>query len=101
MDLNAAVGGKKGLSCEKIEVALGVGPAESANVSLREHLALAYADRVSATPVDVSDDFYARRLRARDRRADRDRRPRELQLEVQPTAANRGERLLRAPFADA
>jgi len=63
MDINAAVGGQKGLSREKIEVALGVTPAESANVSLREQVALEYADHVSATPVDVSDDFYAR-LRA-------------------------------------
>jgi alkylhydroperoxidase family enzyme len=63
MDLNAAVGGKRGLSREKIEVALGMGAAEAANLSLRERLALDYAERVSATPVDVPDDLYAR-LRA-------------------------------------
>jgi len=63
MDLNAAVGGKRGLPREKIEGALGVSSAESRDLSLRERLALEFADRVSATPVDVPDDFYAR-LRA-------------------------------------
>ena len=29
-------------------------------MSEREQLALAYADRVSATPVDVPDEFFAR-----------------------------------------
>src|SRR6266850_2123478 len=39
MDINAAVGGKAGLS---------------------QRLALEYADRVSATPVDVPDEFFAK-----------------------------------------
>src|SRR2546427_5873205 len=58
MDINAAVGGKSGLSQEKIEVALGIG--QSRGLSERERLALEYADRVSATPVDVPDEFFAR-----------------------------------------
>jgi alkylhydroperoxidase family enzyme len=58
MDINAAVGGKKGLSQEKIDAALGVGEVDA--LSERERLALEYADRVSATPVDVPDDFFAR-----------------------------------------
>jgi hypothetical protein len=57
MDINAAVGGKAGLSPERIEVALGVKP--SHDLSERERLALEYADRVSATPVDVSENFFA------------------------------------------
>lgn len=57
MDINAAVGGKAGLSQEKIEAALGV--REGRNLSERERIALEYADRVSATPVDVPDDFFA------------------------------------------
>jgi alkylhydroperoxidase family enzyme len=58
MDINAAVGGKAGLSREKIEAALGVREVDA--LSERERLALEYADRVSATPVDVPDDFFAR-----------------------------------------
>ena len=57
MDINAAVGGKAGLSREKIEAALGVEP--SGVLSERERIALTYADRVSATPVDVPDEFFA------------------------------------------
>jgi alkylhydroperoxidase family enzyme len=57
MDINAAVGGKAGLSREKIEAALGI--KESSNLSERERIALEYADRVSATPVDVPDEFFA------------------------------------------
>jgi alkylhydroperoxidase family enzyme len=57
MDINAAVGGKVGLGREKIEAALGM--KESSNLSERERIALAYADRVSATPVDVPDEFFA------------------------------------------
>ena len=60
MDINAAVGGERGLSRAKIDVALGVKTASEAGLSLRESLALEYADRVSATPVDVPDDFFAR-----------------------------------------
>lgn len=56
MDMNAAVGGKAGLSRDKIEAALGIG--EGANLSERERIALEYADRVSATPVDVPDEFF-------------------------------------------
>jgi len=58
MDLNAAVGGKAGLAREKIEAALDI--RDWKDLSERERIALEYADRVSATPVDVPDDFYAR-----------------------------------------
>ncbi len=58
MDIHAAVGGEEGLSREKIDAALGVG--DVAALSEREQLALEYADRVSATPVDVPDDFFER-----------------------------------------
>lgn len=61
MDIHAAVGGKEGLSREKIDAALGVKDCES--LTERERVALEYADRVSAVPVDVPDDFYDR-LRA-------------------------------------
>lgn len=37
--------------------------ADASTLPERERLALEYADRVSATPVDVPDDFFAR-LRA-------------------------------------
>ena len=57
MDINAAGGGQAGLTREKIEMALGVRPL--AGLSDRERAALEYADRVSATPVDVPDDFFA------------------------------------------
>ena len=58
MDINAAVGGKAGVSREKIEAALSV--RDGTELSARERLALEYADRVSATPVDVPDEFFAR-----------------------------------------
>src|ERR1051325_5587058 len=58
MDINAAVGGKRGLSQQKIDAALGL--RDGAELSLRERLALDYADHVSATPVDVSDELFAR-----------------------------------------
>jgi alkylhydroperoxidase family enzyme len=58
MDINAAVGGKAGLSRAKIEAALGV--RDSSDLSERERLALEYADRVSATPVDVPDEFFSK-----------------------------------------
>jgi len=58
MDINAAVGGRAGLSRAKIEAALGVGT--STELSERERVALDYADRVSATPVDVPDEFFAK-----------------------------------------
>src|SRR5262245_57025757 len=57
MDINAAVGGKAGLSWEQIEAALSM--KESCNLSERERIALEYADRVSATPVEVPDEFFA------------------------------------------
>ncbi len=57
MDINAAVGGKAGLSREQIEAALGTTDASS--LADRERIALEYADRVSATPVDVPDEFFA------------------------------------------
>jgi len=56
MDMHAAVGGKVGLSQVKIQAALG--PDESEELSERERIALEYADRVSATPVDVPDEFF-------------------------------------------
>jgi alkylhydroperoxidase family enzyme len=58
MDINAAVSGKRGVRREKIEAALGV--REWNELSEHERLALEYADRVSATPVDVPDEFFAR-----------------------------------------
>jgi len=57
MDIHAAVGGAAGLSRSKIDAALGV--TDGSELSDRERLALEYADRVSATPVDVPDDFFA------------------------------------------
>jgi alkylhydroperoxidase family enzyme len=57
MDINAAVGGKAGLSRTKIEAALGI--SASNDLSERERVALEYADRVSATPVDVPNEFFA------------------------------------------
>src|SRR5262252_849388 len=57
MDINVAVGGKAGLSREQIEAALSM--KESCNLSERERIALEYADRVSATPVEVPDEFFA------------------------------------------
>ena len=45
------------MSREKIDAALGHG--DVTVLSQRERLALDYADRVSATPVDVPDEFYA------------------------------------------
>jgi len=58
MDMHAAVGGKAGLSRAKIEAALGL--EEPSDLTERERVALEYADRVSATPVDVSDEFFVR-----------------------------------------
>jgi hypothetical protein len=51
MDINAAVGGKVGLTREQIDAALGT--RDAGVLSERERIALGYADRVSATPVDV------------------------------------------------
>jgi len=58
MDINAAVGGKAGLSRDAIEAALDVRPPD--RLTERQQVALEYADRVSATPVDVQDAFFAR-----------------------------------------
>ena len=58
MDMHAAVGSKAGLSRAKVEAALCL--KESSDLSERERVALEYADRVSATPVDVSDEFFVR-----------------------------------------
>ena len=58
MDINAAVGGKRGLSRAAIDVALGI--RDPHELSAREQLALEYAERVSATPVDVGDELFAR-----------------------------------------
>ena len=60
MDINAAGGGAAGLSQEKLEIALGSRKDADGVLSAREQLALEYADRVSATPVDVPDAFFAR-----------------------------------------
>src|ERR1700747_2151390 len=60
MDINAAVGGDRGLSRAEIDVGLGIPTPGEAAPSARETLAREYADRVSATPVDVPDDFFAR-----------------------------------------
>ena len=57
MDINAAVGGKAGLSREQIEAALGIG--NTRNLPERERISLEYADRVSVTPVDVPDEFFS------------------------------------------
>ncbi len=57
MDINAAVGGKAGLSRAQIDAALGIHA--SNDLAERERVALEYADRVSATPVDVPDEFFA------------------------------------------
>jgi alkylhydroperoxidase family enzyme len=59
MDINAAGGGAARASQEKIEIALGVRADAAGILSNRERLALEYADRVSATPVDVPDAFFA------------------------------------------
>lgn len=56
MDMHAAVGGKEGLTAEKIEAALGVN--DSCELSERERLVLEYTDRICATPVDVPDEFF-------------------------------------------
>jgi alkylhydroperoxidase family enzyme len=58
MDIHAAVGGDEGLGRAQIEAALEITDASA--LSEREQLALEYADRVSATPVDVPDDFFAK-----------------------------------------
>src|SRR5262249_27311223 len=57
MDINAAVGGKAGLSRETIEAALGT--RECGPLSERERIALENADRVSANPVGVPGEFFA------------------------------------------
>jgi alkylhydroperoxidase family enzyme len=57
MDINAAVGGKAGLSREHIDIALGVQPPDGLPERMR--VALEYADRVSATPVDVPGEFFS------------------------------------------
>lgn len=58
MDINAAAGGQAGLSREQIEAALG--GADSGAPTERERVALEYADRVSATPVDAPDELFER-----------------------------------------
>jgi alkylhydroperoxidase family enzyme len=58
MDMHAAVGGDTGLSRERIEAALGTG--EGTDLTERDRLVLEYTDAVSATPVDVSDELFAR-----------------------------------------
>ena len=63
MDINAAVGGRSGLSREKLEVALGTAEPRPGLLTTREQLALEYTDGVSATPVDVPDELFER-LRA-------------------------------------
>jgi len=60
MDINAAGGGVAGLSNSKLEIALKTRLDPGGVLTPREALALEYADRVSATPVDVPDAFFAR-----------------------------------------
>lgn len=60
MDINAAGGGVAGLSNQKLEIALKTRLDAGGVLTPREQLALEYADRVSATPVDVPDAFFAR-----------------------------------------
>jgi len=57
MDINAAVGGKAGLTGAQIDTALEL--RDASGLSERDRVALDYADRVSATPVDVPDEFFA------------------------------------------
>jgi alkylhydroperoxidase family enzyme len=57
MDIKCRGRRKAGLSPEQIEAALGM--KESSHLSERERIALEYSDRVSATPVDVPDAFFA------------------------------------------
>ena len=59
MDINAAVGGQRGLSRDKITAALELRPGDD-RLTPRERLALEYADGVSHTPVDVPDALFAR-----------------------------------------
>src|SRR5262249_61159600 len=49
-------GGKAGLSSEKIGAARG--SSEADRLSGGERVAVEYADRVSAAPVDVPDEFF-------------------------------------------
>jgi alkylhydroperoxidase family enzyme len=56
--MHAAVGGKEGLTVDKIEAALGLN--ESCELSERERLVLEYTDRVCAAPIDVPDEFFAK-----------------------------------------
>ncbi|MGH7803328.1 MAG: carboxymuconolactone decarboxylase family protein [Candidatus Binatia bacterium] len=56
MDINAAVGGQSGLTKEKIEAAFGTGDASA--LDARERLVVEYADRVTSTPVDVTDELF-------------------------------------------
>ena len=58
MDMHAAVGGKEGLGRDKIDAALGV--KDTGSLTERERVALEYADRITAVPIDVPDEFYAR-----------------------------------------
>ena len=66
MDLNAAVGGRGGLTPETIDAALG---GDLSVLGEREALVVEYADRVTATPVDVPDAFFERIRAAFDERA--------------------------------
>ncbi len=56
MDIHAAVGGDEGLTRKQIDAALL--RTDASALPVREQLALEYSDRVSATPVDVPDDFF-------------------------------------------
>ena len=56
MDIHAAVGGDEGLSQAQIDAALL--RTDASMLPTREQLALEYSDRVSATPVDVPDEFF-------------------------------------------
>ena len=57
MDTHVAVGAEQGLNRDQIDAALAV--TNGSELPRREQLALEYSDRASATPVDVSDEFFA------------------------------------------
>ena len=58
MDIHAAVGGKAGLPRSKIEAALGIGGAS--DLTERERVALEYADSMTLSGREVTDELFAR-----------------------------------------
>lgn len=63
MDINAAVGGARGLTREMIDAALETRRPDEVNLSERHRLVLDYATAVTSAPVAVSDELFGR-LRA-------------------------------------